>query len=331
MRFDRFTAAGLPIFRSQLVLAAIVMSGVSAGLAQPAPAQPPAGPQIAGCPVFPADNVWNTPIDKLPLDPHSKDYIKTIGADKPLHPDFASIPNSGIPFNITDSHVPWVRVTIDYADDSDPGSYPIPPNPIIESGDDHHVLLIDKDRCMLVELWEGKRVSDTAWKAGSGIKIDLTGNALREDGKGSGDAAGMPIFPGLVRYDEVAAGEIRHALRFTVLKTQHAHIWPARHDASPVTDLKVPPMGARFRLRADFDISGFSKSNQVLLAALKRYGMFLADNGAPWFVSGAPDPRWNDDDLSQLQKVKGSDFEAVDESNLAYLPDSGRVDPTEQK
>jgi hypothetical protein len=174
-------------------------------------------------------------------------------------------------------------------------------------------------------------VSDTAWTAGSGIKIDLTGNALRDDGKGSGDAAGLPIFPGLVRYDEVAAGEIRHALRFTVLKTQRAHVWPARHDASKVTDLNVPPMGARFRLRAGFDISGFSRSNQVILTALKRYGMFLADNGAPWFVSGAPDPRWNDDDLSRLQKVKGSDFEAVDESNWEYLPDSGRVDPAEHK
>jgi hypothetical protein len=184
---------------------------------------------------------------------------------------------------------------------------------------------------MLEELWEAKRVSDTAWGAGSGIKMDLTSNAIREDGKGSGDAAGLPIFPGLVRYDEVAAGEIRHALRFTALKSQHAHVWPARHDASPNTSLKLPPLGVRFRLRADFDISGFSKSNQVILTALKRYGMFLADNGAPWFLSGAPDPRWDGDDLHQLQKVKGSDFEAVDESDWAYLPDSGRVDPAANK
>jgi hypothetical protein len=323
MLFDRLDHA---ILRAQLVLLALLIAGVSAA-AQPTPT----GPHIAGCPVFPADNVWNTPVDKLPLDPHSKDYIASVGADKPLHPDFAPDPGSGIPYNVIDSHVPWLKVTIGYADDSDPGPYPIPPNPHIEGGDDHHLLLIDKDRCMLEELWEAKRVSDTAWGAGSGIKMDLTSNAIREDGKGSGDAAGLPIFPGLVRYDEVAAGEIRHALRFTALKSQHAHVWPARHDASPNTSLKLPPLGVRFRLRADFDISGFSKSNQVILTALKRYGMFLADNGAPWFLSGAPDPRWDGDDLHQLQNVKGSDFEAVDESDWAYLPDSGRVDPAANK
>jgi len=327
-RFARSAASVLPSLGDCVVLT-VVMLGVVAGVAQKAPARPASGPRIAGCPVFPLDNVWNTPIDKLPLDARSKDYVATIGTDKPLHPDFG--PNNGYILNITDAHAPWVKVTFDYANESDPGSYPLPPNAIIEDGEDHHVLLIDKDRCMLVELWEGKRVSATAWTAGSGIKIDLTGNALREDGKTSGDAAGLRIVPGLVRYDEVAAGEIRHALRFTVLKTQSGHIWPARHDASKITDRKYPPMGVRFRLRADFDISGFSKTNQVILTALKRYGMFLADNGGAWFLSGLTDPRWNDDDLHLLTKVKGSDFEAVDESNWEYLPDSGRVDPAENK
>jgi hypothetical protein len=306
---------------------ALVATSLSASLAQQAP-QPSPGPQIAGCPIFPADNVWNVPIDKLPLDPHSKDYVNNIGVDKGVHPDFGSDPSNGYTINITDAHAPWVKVTFDYADESDSGSYPLPPNVIVEGGEDHHVFLIDKDRCMLVELWEGKRLSDTAWKAGSGIKMDLTGNDLRADGKTSSDAAGLPILPGLVRYDEITAGEIRHALRFTAPKTQSNHIWPARHDASKITDPRYPPMGVRFRLRADFDISGFSKSNQVILTALKRYGMILADNGGPWFLSGLTDPRWSDDDLHLLTNVKGSDFEAVDESDLQYLPDSARVDPT---
>jgi hypothetical protein len=320
-----------------MVLATLLLFGGARGAAQPAACPPPSGPQFAGCPLFPADNVWNLPIDKLRLHPRSRDYVAMIGADKPLHPDFASDPGSGIPITVIDGHVPYIKVTFDYADDSDLGSYPIPPNALVEGGpnapanSDHHILLVDKDRCMLMELWATRRVSDTAWKAGSGMKMDLTGNGLRPDGKTSGDAAGLPIVPGLVRYDEVAAGEIRHALRFTALKTQSAHIWPGRHDASKITDQKYPPMGVRFRLRADYDISGFSKTNQVILTALKHYGMFLADNGAPWFLSGAPDSHWDDDDLHKLQNVKGSDFEAVDESDWQYLPDSGRVDPMVQK
>ncbi len=157
--------------------------------------------------------------------------------------------------------------------------------------------------------------------------MDLTSNALRADGKTSADAAGLPIFPGLVRYDEVASGEIRHALRFTVPKTQRAYIWPARHFASSITDTSFPPMGARFRLKANVDISSYSKSNQVILTALKRYGMILADNGGPWFLTGSPDPRWNDQDVVKLFGIKGSDFEAVDESELPYIADSARVDP----
>jgi hypothetical protein len=308
----------------------MLMATASAGLAQQAPA-PASGPQIAGCPIFPADNVWNVPIDKLPLDPRSKDYVDSIGVDKGLHPDFGPGADAGYTINITDAHAPWVKVHFDYGDESDPGSYPLPPNVVVEGGEDHHVFLIDKNRCLLVELWEAKRVSSTVWTAGSGIKMDLTGNGLRPDGKTSADAAGLPIVPGLVRYDEIAAGEIRHALRFTVPKTQSEHIWPARHDASRITDRRYPPMGVRFRLRADCDISGFSKTNQVILTALKRYGMFLADNGGPWFLSGLSDPHWNDDDLHQLTNIKGSDFEAVDESNWEYLPDSGRVDPAERK
>jgi hypothetical protein len=320
----------MPFARSHhFLLAALLILSVSNGAAQ-AP-----GPRIAGCPVFPADNVWNVPIDNLPLLPRSQDYIASIGPAKGLHPDFGA--NGGMPITVIDSAVKPVKVTFQYAADSDPGSYPIPPDALLEGGQnapadsDRHVLIVEKDNCMLFELWAASRQSDTAWKAGSGIKMDLNSNALREDGKTSADAAGLPVLPGLVRYDEVASGEIRHALRFTVPRTQADHVWPARHDASNLDDPKFPPLGVRFRLRADFDISGFSKTNQVILTALKHYGMFLADNGAAWFLSGSPDPRWNDDDLHLLLNVKGSDFEAVDESRLRASPNSARVKPAAQK
>jgi len=338
MSSDRLEAFELHTLRRWMVRAAVLTLGLAAGqgCAQTAPAAQTTGPQIAGCAIFPADNVWNIPIDKLPLDPHSADYVASIGVDKGLHPDFGVDPTNGIPITLIDAHTRYIKVTFEY-DDSDFGNYPIPPNALIEGGanapadSDRHILLVDKDRCMLMELYSVKRLSDTAWKAGAGIKMDLESNALRQDGKTSADAAGLPILPGLVRYDEVAAGEIRHALRFTAPKTQQAYIWPARHQASRNTSTKLPPLGVRFRLRANFDISNFSKTDQVILTALKHYGMFLADNGSAWFLSGAPDTRWNDDDLHQLLNVKGSDFEAVDESNWQYLPDSARVDPVENK
>jgi hypothetical protein len=325
------------MFRSILVVAAMIcgaagtfnVAGQFARQQVTATARP--GPQIAGCPVFPVDNAWNVPVDKLPVDVRSKDYIGNIGAEVGLHPDFASVPSIGIPINIIDATVRGVKVVIGYSDDSDLGNYPIPPNVRVEGGSagdgDHHIILIDKDRCELMELWAVESQKDGTWKAGSGIKMDLTSNGLRQDGKGSADAAGLPILPGLVRYDEVAAGEILHALRFTAPKTQQAYVWPARHYASSIIDRRYPPMGTRFRLRADFDISSFSKADQVILIALKRYGMFLADNGGPWFISGETDPRWNDDDLHNLNKVKGSDFEAVDDSDWPYLLNSARVDP----
>ena len=293
------------------------------------------GPEIAGCPIFPADNVWNTPITKLGKDPNSATYIATIGPELKLHPDFGFNEQTGIPFTIIRSNVKSVKVTFEYRDDSDLANYPLSFDEKIEGGPDstgdRHILLVDRDRCLLEEVFAVEPQSDGSWKAGSGIKMDLTSNALRGDGKTSADAAGLPIVPGLVRYDEVASGEIRHALRFTVPKTQRAYVWPARHFASKITDPKYPPMGLRFRLRADFDISGFSKSNQVILTALKRYGMFLADNGGAWFLSGAPDEHWNDDDLHNLNKVTGKDFEVVDESDWQMMTDSARVDPMSLK
>jgi len=295
------------------------------------------GPSVAGCPVFPADSVWNTPIDNLPIDPRSAAYISAIGADKGVHPDFGSglwegAP-IGIPYNVVPGTQPNVDITFDYADESDPGPYPIPPNPDIEGGDsssgDRHVLVLDNGHCILYETWSTYPQQDGSWVAGSGAVYDLRSNALRPDGWTSADAAGLPILPGLVRYDEVAEGEILHAIRFTAPSTRKAYVWPARHYASSLTGLNYPPMGQRFRLKADFDVSGFSPEVQVILRALKNYGMILADNGSAWFISGVPDPRWDNDRLvAELREVKGSDFEAVDESYLMVDPDSGQAKQT---
>jgi hypothetical protein len=290
------------------------------------------------CGVFPADNIWNVPIDSLPVDSNSSAYVATIGPTNGLHPDFGSgdwPPGSdspiGIPYVTVPGTQPKVEVSFDYADESDPGPYPIPPNPPIEGGPqsdgDRHILIIDTDNCILYELYYAFPQQDGSWHAGSGAIFDLKSDQLRPAGWTSADAAGLPIFPGLVRYDEVASGEINHALRFTVPQTRNTYIWPARHFASSLTGSQYPPMGQRFRLKADFDVSGFSPANQVILTALKRYGMIVADNGSSWFVSGVPDPRWNNDDLGMLHQVLGSNFEAVDESSLMVNPDSAATKP----
>jgi hypothetical protein len=293
-----------------------------------AAAQMPAA--IDGCPLFPADNVWNARVDTLPLDPHSDDYIATIGVDTPLHPDFGANWNGGpfgIPYTTVPGTQPPVAMTFGYANESDPGPYPIPPDAPIEKGSDRHVLVVDRDRCKLYELWNAWPQAGGSWHAGSGAVFDLTSNALRPDTWTSADAAGLPLLPGLVGYDEVATGAINHALRFTAQNTQRAYVWPARHYASSSTDPARPPMGQRFRLKASFIIpEGFSPQAKVILTALKTYGMFLADNGSNWYLSGAPDSRWNDERLvNELGQIKGSDFEAVDESGLIVDPDSGQV------
>jgi hypothetical protein len=254
---------------------------------------------VAGCAVFPADNVWNVPVDTLPVDANSDAYIATIGAGDNLHPDFGSGLWEGSPIGIPYIDVPGsqskVAVTFEYDDESDPGPYPVPPNAPIEGGadsdGDRHVLLVDRDNCILYELFYAFPQADGSWQAGSGAMFDLNSNSLRPDTWTSADAAGLPILPGLVRYDEVAQGEIRHALRFTAPETHKAYLWPARHYASELTDEQYPPLGQRFRLRADFDVSGFSPEIQVILRALKKYGMILADNGSSWFISGVPDER----------------------------------------
>jgi hypothetical protein len=285
---------------------------------------------------FPADNIWNTRVDTLPVDARSRDYVNNIGATAGLHPDFGSGlwegRPMGIPYTTVPGSQPRVAMTFGYEDESDPGPYPIPTDAPIEGGPasdgDRHVLVVDRDGCQLYETWDSWPTPDGSWYAGSGAVFDLQSNALRPQTWTSADAAGLPILPGLVRYDEVASGAIRHALRFTVPNTRREFIWPARHFASSSTDPNRPPMGQRFRLKADFDIAGFSATNQVILTALKEYGMFVADNGSSWFLSGAPDARWDNDDLHHLQDfVHGSDFEAVDESALMVDPDSGQALP----
>jgi hypothetical protein len=291
-------------------------------------------PTLAGCAVFPLNNVWNVPVDRLPVHPNSAAHISAIGAEKSVHPDFGSGTWDGapigIPYTIVSENQPKVDITFDYSDESDQGPYPIPPDAAIEGGTqstgDRHVLVLDRDNCILHETWSTYPLPDGTWQAGSGAIFDLQSNALRPSGWTSADAAGLPILPGLVRYDEVASGEIRHALRFTAPQTRKAFVWPARHHASALTGLNYPPMGQRFRLQADFDIAPFSQEVQVLLRALKKYGMILADNGSSWYISGVPDPGWNNDTLvGELGQVKGSDFEAIDESSLTLDPDSGET------
>lgn len=296
----------------------------------------PPGPDVAGCPLFPADNVWNTRIDGAPLDPNSDAYIATIGADRALHPDFGSgewPPDSGspigIPYTTVTTGQAGVSVRFEYDDESDPGPYPIPPNAPIEGGvngdGDRHVLVVDRSACILYELFDAHPQTDGSWTAGSGAIFDLRSHQLRPDGWTSADAAGLPILPGLLRYDEVAAGEIRHAIRFTVPQSRQSYVWPARHFASSLTGQAYPPMGQRFRLKADYDLSGFSPQVQVILTAFQRYGIILADHGSAWFISGAPDERWDNDLLRELRQVNGAAFEAVDLSGLIIDPASGQA------
>lgn len=268
--------------------------------------------------IFPADNPWNTDISDLPVHPRSHVYLSSIGMEKPLHPDFGTVWNgapNGIPYVVVPGTQMKVPVEFDFKGESDPGPYPIPITAPIEGGPagkgDRHVIVVDYHNKRLYETWDSHPLG-IGWKAGSGAIFDLTSNKLRPLGWTSADAAGLPVFPGLVRYDEVVErGEIRHALRFTCTKTQRAYILPATHFASKSTDPKLPPLGLRVRLKASYDISGYPPPAQVILKCLKKYGMYLADNGGDWFFSGAPSPLWNDAEINTLKRVRGRDFEAV--------------------
>lgn len=275
-------------------------------------------PSLQGRRLFPADNPWNTDISNEPVDPNSDALIASIGNKTGLHPDFGTIWQGepiGIPFTIVYGDQPLVPISFYYPEESDPGPYPIPPDVPIEGGPqssgDRHLIILDWDNWLLYEVFDAYPVAG-GWEAGSGAIFDLNSNALRPPGWTSADAAGLPILPGLIRYEEVfEAEEITHAVRFTAAQTRRAYVYPARHFASSNTDPNVPPMGMRVRLKADYDISPFPKSIQIILKGLKKYGMMLADNGADWFISGVPDPRWNDEELSLLREVKGKNFEVV--------------------
>ena len=270
-------------------------------------------PPSSTCTVFPSDNPWNTDISSSPRHARSAAWVASIGSGN-LHPDFGT--PYGIPYVEVPAGQPGVQVTFDYDAESDHAPYPIPRDAPIEGGasstGDRHVLVLSRSQCRLYELYDAHPLADGSWHAGSGAIFDLRSNALRPDGWTSADAAGLPIRPGLVRYDEVAAGHIDHALRFTVSRTSRGYIHPATHFASSITDPNVPPMGARFRLQASYSCSAYSREVQVICAAMKRYGMFVADNGSSWFVTGAPDSRWNDAALEDLKRIPGTAFEAVD-------------------
>jgi hypothetical protein len=295
------------------MLRAALAAGLIAATAA-TPAAAPRLPQAPRCTVFPASNPWNRRVDTLPVAKDSATLIASIGLDDHLHPDFGSGTWDGapigIPYNVVSAGQPKVRVSFDYADESDRGPYPIPAHPKVEGGSDRHLLVVDRDACRLYELFAARRTA-SGWHAGSGAIWSLRSNALRPAGWTSADAAGLPILPGLARYDEVARGHVDHALRFTVERTRRAYVFPARHFASDATDPSLPPMGLRVRLKASFDTSGFPRQARIVLEALKRYGMILADNGSNWYVGGVPDPRWSNDDLHTLQRVTGRDFEVV--------------------
>jgi len=281
-------------------------------------------PGAPACPIFPANNAWNERVDTLPVAANSAQMIASIGLDTGLHPDFGSGLYDGqpigIPFDVVSKTTPRSHVTFDYSDESDHVAYPIPKTVHIEGGrastGDRHAILVDKSACRLYELFALYPKSSGSWKAGSGATWNLRSNHLRPAGWTSADAAGLPIFPGLARYDEVARGVIDHALRFTAEHTRRAYVYPARHYASSSNDPSLPPMGLRVRLKASVDISGFPRQARIVLQALKTYGMILADNGSNWYISGAPDPHWSNDALHTIGRITGSDFEVVDTTSL---------------
>src|SRR5438128_3143375 len=302
-----------------LGIAILASSSLGSTLSSTVPAAAAPVPSTS-CQVFPADNVWNTDISTLPVHARSAQWLASMASTTNLHPDFGG-PPYGFPFNVVDRTHATVSVTFQYASESDAGPYPLGTDTGIENGSDRHALIINKDTCTLDELFLLSG-SGSTWSAGSGAIFPLGSNALRPLGWTSADAAGLPIFPGLVRWDEVQAGAINHAIRFTAQQTDQSYLWPARHQAGTAANPSLPPMGARFRLKAGYDITHFSPHAQVILRALQHYGLILADNGSNWFFSGTEDAAWPDSLLSELKTVPAAQFDAVDESSLMIDPNS---------
>ena len=321
--------------RARAVLICLVAAGLGAFPIAGAGAVSPPG--ASGCPVFPADNVWHSDISKLPVHQRSAAWMASMdSASTDLHPDFGSSGEPmpyGIPYTVVGSAHADVPVDFTYADESDPGPYPFGTDTPIEGGSDRHAIMIDRDACTLYELFDAEYApgggstagSGASWTAGSGAIFDLASNAMRPAGWTSADAAGLPIFAGLVRLDEVKAGVVDHAIRMTAQQTDKSYVWPARHHAGAANNKNLPPMGARFRLKAGFSTSGFRSDTKTILAAMKKYGMILADNGSDWYFTGAASDDWSNDMLDELKSIPASAFEAVDASSLMISPNSGKA------
>jgi hypothetical protein len=302
----------------------VAVAGVAAAVALAALGSTARLPSAPRCPIFPANNPWNQRVEQLPVAANSDKYIAAIGLSAPVHPDFGTVykgaPN-GIPYTVVSNRQRRVPVRFQYASESNRGPYPIPRSAPIEGGrnstGDRHVIVVDRGTCTDYELFAAyPHNGGRFWTAGSGAVFNLRSDRLRPAGWTSADAAGLPILPGLARYDEVARGAIDHALRFTAPCTAPRYVYPARHEASTCHDPNAPPMGLRLRLKASVDISHLPYQARVVAQALKTYGLILADNGSPWYISGAPNPRWNDSALHELDQLTGSDFEVVDTSSL---------------
>jgi hypothetical protein len=309
--------------RRLALIAAVALALVGGGVAF-AVAQYPYGTGTGGCPVFPASSPWHENISKLPVSPLSNEYIAAIGANVDLHPDFGSNLTYGIPYAVVPADQPKVAIHFTaYGDQSNPGPYPIPPGAPVEGGSgstgDRHVLVVQAGACKLYELYSASPNADGSWNAASGAVFNLRSNRLRPNGWTSADAAGLPIFAGLIRYDEIQRGYINHAIRFTAPETQAGFIHPATHFASSSANPNLPPMGLRLRLKASFDISHFPRVARIILRAMKTYGLILADNGSPWYFQGATDPRWNDNALDTLKTVPGSAFQVVDTGPILHV------------
>jgi hypothetical protein len=317
-----------------LVVVALAAGAGGAAAARPAPRPAPAATTataasgvvpVAGtaCRPFPADNYWNTDIRSLPVHPRSAAWLSHMSPDRRLHPDFGPSygdgPNYGIPITVVGRYHRKVRVRFDYAAESDRVRYPFGRDTRIEGGrnsaGDKHAIVVQKGRCRLYETWN-TTVRNGRWRAGSGAIWSLGSNRLRPDGWTSADAAGLPILPGLLRWNEVKAGRVGHAIRFTTNVTSRHHLWPARHDAGSTDSLDYPPMGARFRMRSSFDATGFSPRARVVIAAMKDYGLVLADNGSPWYFTGERNANWPGGLIDELKRIPASAFEAVDTSSL---------------
>jgi hypothetical protein len=307
----------VPIVVVAVAGAVLLECGSAFARTRPTRARSTASAVEYNCPILPAEDPLNQEIADAPVNPNSAAYVASIGLSAHLHPDFGTEPSYGIPYTVVGAEQKQVPIKFTaYGSESNPGPYPIPANAPIEGGGkkghgDKHVLVVQEGACRLYELYDAHR-KGAGWAAASGAVFNLRSDALRPEGWTSADAAGLPIFPLLARYPEVATGQIDHALRVTVPETQDGYIHPATHYASSSSDPSLPPMGLRLRLKASYSLAGFTGESLVILEALKRYGLIVADNGSPWFITGAPNPHWNDENLEQIKRVPGSELEAVE-------------------